>query len=75
MKMLGMTIKLVIEVDDTMAEKFQKSPTGFLTLGGSPLGAEDLEVGVINEEAVEPIGMHINLKELGAAQKDAFLAE
>jgi hypothetical protein len=75
MKTLGISIRLVIDVDESMAEKFRKSPTGFLTLSGEPLGSEKLTIGVVNERPIEPTGIRIRVEELAETHRDSFLAE
>lgn len=74
MRTLGLTIRIVVEVDDAAAKAFLTCPPGFLMIGGEALGSEELRVSVVNEPSVEPTGMNVTLVELPPSQRESFLA-
>ena len=49
---LGLTVKILLEVDDEAAGRFKKSPPGFICIARAALGSEDLVVHPMNESGV-----------------------
>jgi hypothetical protein len=73
MKAIGVTIKTVLELDERMAQEFERTPRGSLLLAGT--GLEQFTIGLGAGLAVEPSRIWVTVEDVAQEREEEFLED